>query len=201
MHGAAASGGRPAARHTWAVALGYPDPPLGDEVVSLRAWRRADLPVVAEASRDPYIPKVTTVPAPYTKSAAELWLERQDARSRSGVGVSLAVAEAATDEALGSVVLMHRGERLYGVGYWLVRPARGRGLAARAVGLIAAWALRRPEVAALEALVEPWNEASCRVAERAGFRREGLLREEISVAGRKADVIRYVRGGQSAATG
>lgn len=183
------------------MALGYPDPPLRDELVSLRPWRASDLPTVLEASRDPYIPTVTTVPAPCTTIDAERWLERQDVRSRSGVGVSLAVAEAATDEAVGAVVLMHRGERLYGLGYWLVPPARGRGLATRAVGLTAAWALGQPGVAALEALVEPWNQASCRVVERLGFTAEGMLRAELSVAGREADVIRYVRGGQSTRTG
>jgi [ribosomal protein S5]-alanine N-acetyltransferase len=183
------------------VPLGYPDPPLGDDLVSLRAWRVDDLATVVEASRDPYIPRATTVPAPYTEGAGEQWLERQAIRSRSGEGVSLAIAEAATDEAVGAVVLVHRGQALYGLGYWLVRAARGRGLASRAVALIATWALAQREVAELEALVEPWNEASCRVVERAGFTRERLLTSETSVAGRQADVIRYALGGQSPRTG
>ena len=184
------------------VALAYPEPALGDDVVRLRPWGRGDLATVAEASRDPYIPKVTTVPTPYSKRAGERWLERQAARSGGGEALSLAIAEASTDEAVGALVLGHRGEGLYGLGYWLVRQARGRGLASRAVALASAWALARPGVAELEALVEPWNVASCRVAERAGFRREGLLRGEISIAGRQADVIRYVLGGgQSPRTG
>jgi [ribosomal protein S5]-alanine N-acetyltransferase len=195
---------RPSDKETLLVPLDYPDPPLGDDLVRLRAWRRDDLATVIEASRDPYIPKVTTVPAPLTKGAGERWLERQDVRSRSGVGLSLAIAEAATDAAVGAVVVMQRSERLYGVGYWLVRAARGRGLASRAVALAAPWALAQPGVAVLEALVEPWNEASCRVVERAGFTRDRLLPGEISVAGRQADVIRYVleaSGGQSPRTG
>jgi ribosomal-protein-alanine N-acetyltransferase len=174
------------------VPLAYPDPPLGDEVVRLRPWLNTDAPAIVEASRDPYIPKVTTVPAPYTKGAGERWLERQRIRSRSGMGVSLAIAEAATDEAVGAVVVMQRSESLFGLGYWLLRAARGRGLASRAVALVAPWALAQPGVLALEALIEPWNEASCRVVERAGFTRDRLLPDEISVAGRKADVIRYV---------
>jgi RimJ/RimL family protein N-acetyltransferase len=183
------------------VPLAYPDPPLGDEAVSLRGWRRSDLPTIVEASRDPYIPKVTTVPAPLTKDAGERWLERQDTRSRSGIGVSLAIVEATAGEAVGAVVLMHRGHGLYGLGYWLLRGVRGRGLASRAVALVTPWALAQPDVTGLEAHVEPWNEASCRVVERAGFTRDRLLPGEISVAGRRADVIRYVLGGQSARTG
>jgi GNAT superfamily N-acetyltransferase len=121
--------------------LAYPDPPLADAVVALRPWRRTDLPAVIEASRDPYIPKVTSVPAPITKGAGERWLERQDVRSRSGLGISLAIADPADDEAVGAVVLMHRGGGVYGLGYWLLPPARGRGLASRAVALVVEWAL------------------------------------------------------------
>jgi [ribosomal protein S5]-alanine N-acetyltransferase len=187
--------------HTGTVPIGYPDPPLSDELIVLRPWRDSDLQTVVEASRDPYIPKVTSVPAPYTKGAGRRWLERQDRRSTSGVGVSLAIAEPATDEALGTVVLMHRGKGVYGLGYWVLSPARRRGVASRAVALVVPWALAQPEVAGLEALVEPWNEASRRVVERAGFTRDRVLRAEISVAGREADVIRYVLGGQSPRTG
>jgi len=182
------------------VPLAYPDPPLADDLVSLRPWRRSDIATVVDASRDPYIPKVTTLPAPFTKGAGERWLDRQDARSRSGVGVSLAIAEPSSDEAVGAVVIMHRGGGVHGLGYWLLAKARGRGLASRAVGLVVGWALAEPGVAELEALVEPWNEASIRVAERAGFMRDRLLRAEISVAGREADVVRYVLGGQSPRT-
>lgn len=174
--------------------LGYPDPPLADELVSLRPWSSGDLPTVIEASRDPYIPKVTTVPAPFTPDAGRRWIERQLGRQTSGSGLSLAVAEAGSDEALGAVVLIKRGERRYGLGYWLVRAARRRGLASRAVGLLAPWALAQAEVSELEALVEPWNEASARVVERAGFVRDRVLEGEIAVGGRQADVVRYVLG-------
>ena len=183
------------------VPLAYPDPPLRDELVSLRPWSKTDLATVIEASRDPYIPKVTSVPAPFTKGAGERWLERQDVRSRSGLGVSLAIADPETDEAVGAVVLMHRGGGMHGLGYWLLRPARGAGLATSAVALVVEWALAQRDVAELEALVEPWNERSARVVERVGFVRDRLLRGAISVSGREADVVRYVLGGQSARTG
>jgi [ribosomal protein S5]-alanine N-acetyltransferase len=183
------------------VPLAYPDPPLRDELVSLRPWRKTDLVTIVEASRDPYIPKVTSVPAPFTKGAGERWLERQDVRSRSGLGISLAIADPESDEAVGAVVLMQRGGGVHGLGYWLLPPARGRGLASSAVALVVEWAVAQRDVAELEALVEPWNERSARVVERAGFARDRLLRGAISVSGREADVVRYVLGGQSARTG
>jgi RimJ/RimL family protein N-acetyltransferase len=186
--------------HTSAVALDYPDPPLDDGVVRLRPWSDADLDTVVEASRDPYIPRVTTVPAPFTRGAGTRWIDRQRARRTSGTGLSLAIARSATDEAVGGLVIIHRGKGLHGLGYWVLRSARRQAVASRAVALVVAWAIAQEDVTELEALVEPWNEASRRVAERAGFVAEPTARVETSVAGRRAEVIRYVLGGQSPRT-
>ena len=39
--------------------------------------------------------------------------------------------------------------------------------------------------------MEPWNEASIRTAERAGFRREGLLRSWQEVGAERKDMLMY----------
>ena len=78
-----------------------------------------------------------------------------------------------------------------GIGYWLVPDARGGGRATRAVALLARWALAEAGVARVEAHVETGNEASQRVLERAGFRREALLRSYLSFPTRRADALVY----------
>jgi RimJ/RimL family protein N-acetyltransferase len=58
------------------------------------------------------------------------------------------------------------------VGYWITAPARGRGIAARAVDAVCEWAFRLPRrrpLERLELLHSVGNHASCRVAEKAGF--------------------------------
>jgi RimJ/RimL family protein N-acetyltransferase len=58
------------------------------------------------------------------------------------------------------------------VGYWITAPARGRGIAARAVDVVCAWAFRLPRrrpLERLELLHSVGNHASCRMAEKAGF--------------------------------
>jgi RimJ/RimL family protein N-acetyltransferase len=58
------------------------------------------------------------------------------------------------------------------VGYWVAAPARGRGIAARAVDAVSDWAFRVPRrrpLERLELLHSAGNHASCRVAEKAGF--------------------------------
>lgn len=47
------------------------------------------------------------------------------------------------------------------------------------------------QFARLELYVEPWNEASWRTAEKAGFRREGLLRQYQEVGGERRDMFMY----------
>jgi RimJ/RimL family protein N-acetyltransferase len=172
--------------------LSYPDPPLTDGTVVLRRWEERDIGCVEEASRDPHIPEGTTVPAHFTVTEGLAWIERQWGRADNGEGLSLAIADAGSDEALGAVVLMFRRQPLtVEIGYWLVERARGRGVGSRAVALLALWAVTDARLARVEALVERDNIASQRVLEKAGFRREGHLRSYLVFDRRRADALIY----------
>lgn len=172
--------------------LEYPDPPLGDGIVRLRPWTMEDVPCVESASRDPAIPRGTTVPATYTADEGHAWIERQWSRSSNEEGLSLAVTDAGSDEALGAVVLLARPEPgLVGLGYWVIERARRRGLAARAVRLLAPWVLAQAPIVRIEALVEASNTNSGRVLLNAGFRPEGRLRAHFAFAGQPTDAVVY----------
>lgn len=171
--------------------LPYPDPPLADGTVNLRRWTESDLDCVEEASREGRIPQGTTVPANFTTAEGLAWIERQWARADNGTGLSQAVADARSDEALGAVVLMSRQPLTVEIGYWLIQRARGRGLGSRAVALVSRWAVADAGLARVEAFVEPWNIASQRVLEQAGFRQEGHLRSYLVFDGRRADALIY----------
>ena len=75
-----------------------------------------------------------------------------------------------------SLRIAERDPGLAAVGYWLRPDARGRGAATIALQLIARWAFNEVGVQRLELTTAPENVASQRVAERAGFTREGVLR-------------------------
>jgi RimJ/RimL family protein N-acetyltransferase len=65
------------------------------------------------------------------------------------------------------------------VGYWVAATVRGRGVATAALGLIARWAFAAaPELARLQLRADVTNAASNRVAAKAGFTREGVLRSQ-----------------------
>jgi [ribosomal protein S5]-alanine N-acetyltransferase len=172
-------------------AFSYPSPPLSDGIVVLRRWEEGDLDCVEQAAEDPDIPKGTTVPATFTPAEGRAWIERQWSRAESGTGLSQAIAEAASGEALGAGVLMTRQRSSAEIGFWLVPRARGRGIGSRAVRLLARWAVKEAGLARVEAFVIPDNIASQRVLEKAGFRREGLLRSHLSYEERRFDALLY----------
>jgi ribosomal-protein-alanine N-acetyltransferase len=157
--------------------------------VRLRRWRMTDLDCVRQAALDPGIPQGTTVPAVWSPEAAMEFVVRQWSRLESGEGISLAVASAETDAALGLATVLHRDmPGVAGIGYWIVPGARRRGLATHAVALLSEWALSTG-IARLEAWVEPGNAASLRVLAAAGFEREGVLRSFLAFGSRRADAV------------
>lgn len=158
----------------------------------LRRWTEGDLDCVEEASLDPSIPEGTTVPATFTVAEGLAWIERQWGRADKGEGLSLAIADADSGEALGTVVLLFRRQPLTAeIGYWLIERARGRGVGSRAIALLSRWAVTDAGLARVEAFVEPNNVASQRVLEKAGFRREGHLRSYLAFERRRADALIY----------
>ena len=173
--------------------LALPETGLSDGVVTLRAWRRDDVPWLVEACQDPEIPRWTAVPSPYGEADARAFVAAQEDRRAAGEAAPFAIASTGDGELLGSIdVTMHdwRSGRAE-VGYWVAAPARRRGAALRAVALAARWGFETLRLARLELLAEPENGASQQLAERAGFTREGLLRSYRLMKGRRVDFICY----------
>ncbi|MDA2809782.1 GNAT family N-acetyltransferase [Nocardiopsis sp. RSe5-2] len=162
--------------------------------ITLRPWRLSeeDLDLVRQASRDDYIPAITTVPRPYTDAEGAAFVRRQWHRTETGRGYPFVIV-APGGRPVGSVGLwlkdLDRGRA--SLGYWMAGSGRGRGAASAALEAVAGWALHGLAVPRLELYVEPWNTASRRTAERAGFRREGVLRERMQIAGELRDMDLY----------
>lgn len=155
---------------------------------TLRPFEEKDIPAIFEAAQDPLIPLITTVPKPCDDAAALAFIQRQHERLSTGAGWSLAIAEGA-GPALGQIGLWPQKQGRASIGYWVLPSTRGRGVAFQALRAISQFGLTRFE--RLELYVEPWNEASWRTAEKAGFQREGLLRKYQEVGGERKDMFMY----------
>ncbi|MEV1328749.1 GNAT family N-acetyltransferase [Micromonospora costi] len=158
----------------------------------LRPWRDADARAVQDALRDPDIAQWNPQGGPVDAASALRWVRRR-ADWSAGDHVSLAVT--GPDGALLGSVSLHQihGENA-AMGYWVVPGARGRGVATRAVDRLSRWAFDELGLHRIELCHATANPASCRVAERAGYRAEGTLRESFRYGdGRRHDEHLHAR--------
>lgn len=165
-------------------------PVLAGAVVRLRPFHDSDVDAVLEASADPLIPLVTTVPAVFDRGLAAAYLERQHARATSGEGYSWAI-EGPDGSCAGQIGLwVHELDQgRASLGYWVRPSARRQGLATDALSTAVSWAWGLPDLHRLELHVEPANLGSIRAAERAGFVREGLLRSWKQIGTERRDLL------------
>ena len=146
---------------------------LSDGIVTLRSWERADAPAIVECidGDEEMAGWLDRLPQPYTLADARVL-------ARHGGRGEIRGHRAETGRILGSIGLRWKEDEEAGtveIGYWLRRDAQRRGYMTRAVVLVTRYAIDRgAERVYLRA--DPENVASCRVAEKAGFTREGVLR-------------------------
>jgi RimJ/RimL family protein N-acetyltransferase len=159
--------------------LPFPEPPLTDGVVSLRAWRDEDAAVKVAWGQDTVIVRWTGVPANYTEAAVLARAAQAEEERQAGRVLGLAITDAASGAVLGSCDIRRPDPddpALGEVGYLLAETARRRGVASRAMGLLIDWSFRELGMERVQALVHPDNPPAAAVLERLGFKWEGLLR-------------------------
>ena len=151
---------------------------LGDGVVRLRPPVAADAEWIVASCRDPVVQRwLPALPSPYELEHAEWWLGRAERVWADGTAAPFVVEDAATGAPLGVIEL--RVGPPADVGYWLAPAGRGRGVLTRALRLVVDYGFRDRGLARLELYTLLDNVPSQRVAERAGFVREGTVRARI----------------------
>jgi RimJ/RimL family protein N-acetyltransferase len=159
--------------------LTFPDPPLSAGDIVLRSTTRNDISWIAEACGDRELSRyIPAIPHPYSQSDARAFIEHAAQDWADGSSAVFVIAHAGTGAGLGTIALHFTAAdpALAGVGYWLCRHARGQGTATAALRLVTRWAFEELGIERLHLITVPENLPSQRVAARAGFTREGLLR-------------------------
>jgi len=147
---------------------------LEDGVVKLRSWTFDDIDQIVEAvdGDDEISVWLDQVPQPYLHEHARAYVAGELPRDET----TFAITDASTGRVLGSIGAGAAQDGVREIGYWLRSDARGRGYTTRALVLVSRWALAQDDVARVQLRADPENVGSCRVAEKAGFTREGVLR-------------------------
>jgi ribosomal-protein-alanine N-acetyltransferase len=173
--------------------IALPTEPLRDGATALRPWRESDVATLVALCRDEEIARWTRVPTVYGITAARAWIAESRALLSDRISAPFAIVATADGELLGSISLVRftwkhaRGE----VGYLLGRDARGHGHATRALRLICAWGFATLGLERVDLYAATGNTASQRVAERAGFTREAVLRSFHVQLGAPLDMVAY----------
>ena len=167
----------------------------GSTPISIRPYLLTDVPLHFEAvleSQEELGPWMPWCHTGYAVDESRGWIESQLAAFQNRAEYEFVIA-GADHRLLGGCGLNHIDRSNLGanLGYWVRSSCRGRGIAADAVRLLVDWAFSQTELFRLEIIASVENVASQRVAEKAGARREGVLRGRLQLHGRMHDAAVY----------
>lgn len=163
---------------------------LTAEALTLRPLAQSDAEDITEACQDIETQRWLPLPQPYTLASAEWFIGTFAPGLRtSGAGMVFAIESA--DGLAGVIDLKHVNwtTKVAEVGYWVAPWARGRGVASNATRALARWAMVEHGFQRVELYAATGNLASQRVAEKAGFVREGVARNAGHVHDGRVDMV------------
>jgi [ribosomal protein S5]-alanine N-acetyltransferase len=148
---------------------------LGDEV-SLQ--KNADNPMVSSCLMDRF-------PSPYTIEQAIFWVN-----NLIGQDPLVNFAITASDQVIGGIGLEPRQDvyrKTAILGYWLSEHLWGKGIMPQAVTMVTDYAFTQLDFIRIQASVYSKNHVSMRVLEKAGYVKEGIMRNAVIKDGQILD--------------
>ena len=156
----------------------FPSPVIRSTRLDLREYDAGDAGLV-RGLLDHGVPEALPPGAPSDPDEVTGWLAAGAQRPRQeGTGLHLMMLDRAAGKVVGSIGLFHADweVRSVEIGYGVDAGERGKGYATEALGAVARWVLTEGGLQRAWLTANTDNVASVRVAEKAGFRREGTLR-------------------------
>ncbi len=146
---------------------------------TLREWKLEDAELLQKHANNPNIADflLDRFPSPYTIDEAFDWIQRVQNQNPVTIFVI-----AIKDELAGAIGIELRGD-VYRksplIGYWLSEEYWGRSIMSEAINLTTAYAFTNFDVVRIQAGVFGNNPKSMRVLEKAGFTKEGVMKNSI----------------------
>lgn len=129
-------------------------------------------------------------PPPCTSTAYDAYLRRLRKPTHAGRLVTLRGSREIVGVINVSEIVRGAFRSAY-LGYYAFLPHAGRGYMTEGLILALGWAFRDMRLHRVEANIQPDNDASRALIRRLGFRREGLSRRYLKIAGRWRDHERW----------
>jgi RimJ/RimL family protein N-acetyltransferase len=145
-------------------------------------------------SDDPDVVRFTRVPAGADETFVRGWVKRYEDGLEDGSRAGFAIrGRDGTFLGFAALVDLDLDRREAEIGYMVAPEARGKGVAARAVKLLTRWSFDELELLRVELRIDVQNPASESVARRAGYQRDGVLRNVHFKEGLRCDLAVWSR--------
>ena len=131
---------------------------------------------IGELIADPDVLQFTRIPEPPPDGFPREWLARYERGREDGTAEAFVIEEHGRFLGLALAPHIDREGGEVELGYVVAAAARGRGVATDALRRLTAWAFEDVGARRIFLIVDVLNEPSKRVAERAGYVREGVMR-------------------------
>ena len=168
---------------------------LTDGNIILRPYRSGDIEATYQAIREslaelsPWLPFAHK---DYSKKETKDWVKSHPKEWKKGHSYEFIILDAKDGTIIGGCGLsIDKKNRRANLGYWVRTNRTGEGIATAATLLLAKWGFEVLKLVRVEILVPTGNERSLRVAEKAGARREGILRNRVNIHDRMHDAVMY----------
>ena len=160
-------------------------PTLQHGRITLRPAEELDILSIYKACQDPFIPRFTTVPSPYTIEHATSFIREQSpSRFAQKTEILFVITKGHADaEEFCGVISFHTinlPSHTAEIGYWIAAQARGQGVGRTAVKLISEYGFSTIGFRRIEALVDVNNVASKTLLLSAGYQLEGVMRKKVT---------------------
>lgn len=165
------------------------------KIVGIRPFREDDVvPFYEAAISSPHVYEFLPWCHPkYTLEESRAWVNSRANAWDTADEYSFIIYSLDSEELWGSVSInqINQQHRFGNIGYWVRKKALNRGVASEAVALIKEFGFAQLGLNRLEILAEVHNQASRRVAEKAGARFEGVLQKRLLNKGVAVDAAMY----------
>jgi RimJ/RimL family protein N-acetyltransferase len=146
------------------------------------------LDAVDDLVADPEVLRYTRIEEPPPEGFARSWIAAYEAGRRDGSREGFAAVDGdGRFLGLGLAPEIDRKAGELELGYIVAAHARGRGVGSEILRLLTRWAFEDVDAQRVYLIIDVENPASARVAERCGYRLEGIMRSIHVKQGRRSD--------------
>jgi RimJ/RimL family protein N-acetyltransferase len=129
----------------------------------------------------------------YSIEESKNWIELCAKNWREGITYEFAITDSRDGSFVGGCGInnINRIDKVATLGYWVRTGCEGRGIATKTTQLLSRFGFRELKLNRLEILVAIENKASQRVAEKAGAKREGIMRNRLLLHDKVHDAVMF----------